>query len=613
MNAFAMLLAMLVAGGTLGVQRPVDSGTLAHAQHLQRQDTSRMILRRVWSGPQANALGRVTPDGRYLTFVYWPDVGLRDMQTGALRRVTDAAAWDTTGGYADMSVVSPDGKRVAYQWAPGWWAWALEVIDLDGSNRKTLLSGTPGTPGEAYPMDWTPDGRDVLTSIRREDGSTALALVSASTGAVQVLTEVGQRLLDNGRFSPDGRYVVYNALVSQQSKRDIFVLSVADHRVHELVAGPADDAVLGWVPGTDSVLFSSDRTGTRGIWVVPVKDGRPAGSPTLVKPDLWQEPWPLGFTADGAFYYGIRMSTYAVRLATIDPESKRLLSEPTLIDPRQDRNSMRPRWSPDGRYLSYLKTNGSPLHQIVVIRSMETGETREIETGLLQGGCSARWSPDARSFAMCGRDSTGHRGLFQVDVQTGKTVPLKLLENGGVSFWTDWAPDGKTVYYRVDYGEESRIQALDLQTGAERTVRSAHSPSWIVMIYVDVSPDGRQLAFWESEQGTGNWRLLVTPTSGKGGDAPAREVLTLEHRNRPIMGVNWSRDGKYLLYMYGEDSASRLWRVPAAGGDPEPLDLVLPSPLPRPPLFSPDGRRIAFEGGESSWEIWVMKNFLPKE
>lgn len=611
MNAFAMLLAMLVAGGIPDMQRPAQT-QLLHARALQQQDTSRMILRRVWSGPQANALGRVTPDGRYLTFVYWPDVGLRDMQSGALRRVTDAAAWDPTGGYADMSVVSPDGKRVAYQWAPGWWAWALEVIDLDGSNRKTLLSGSSPTPGEAYPMDWTPDGREVLIATRA-NGKAALALVSASTGAVRVLAEVDHGMLDNGRFSPDGRYVVYNALVSQQSKRDIFVLSVADHRVRELVGGPADDGVLGWVPGTDSVLFSSDRTGTRGIWVVPVKDGRPAGSPTLVKPDLWQEPWPLGFTTDGAFYYGIRISTYAVRLATIDAETKRLLGEPTLIDPRQDRNSMRPRWSPDGRYLSYLKTNGSPLHQIVVIRSMETGETREIETGLLQGGCSAQWSPDARSFAMCGRDSTGHRGLFQVDVQTGKTVPLKLLENGGVSFWTDWAPDGSTIYYRVDYGKESRIEALDLETGAERTVRSALSPNWIVMVYVDVSPDGRELAYWENESESGDWHLRVIPTSAEGRSLPPREVLTVGKERQPIRGVKWTRDGQYLLYMAQEGDSLRLWRVAATGGKPTRHDLVLPGPMSGLPQFSPDGRRIAWSSGASSWEIWVMKNFLPKE
>ena len=612
MNAFAMLLAMLVAGGVPGMQRPAQTH-LPDTGHPQQQDTSRMVLRRVWSGPQANALGRVTPDGRYLTFVYWPDVGLRDMQTGALRRVTDAAAWDTTGGYADQSVVSPDGKRVAYQWAPGWWAWALEVIDLDGSNRKTLLSGTPGTPGEAYPMDWTPDGRDVLTSIRRENGSTALALVSASTGAVQLLTEVGQRLLDNGRFSPDGRYVAYNALVSQQSKRDIFILSMADRRVHELVGGPADDGVLGWVPGTDYLLFSSDRTGTRGIWAVPVKDGRQAGSPTLVKPDLWQEPWPLGFTTDGAFYYGIRTSTYVARLATVDPETKRLLGEPTPIDPRQERNSMRPRWSPDGRYLSYLKTNGSPLHQIVVIRSMETGETREIETGLLQGGCPAQWSPDAHSFAMCGRDSTGRRGLFKVDVQTGKTVPLKLLENGGVSFWTDWAPDGKTIYYRVDYGKESRIEALDVQTGAERTVRSAHSPNWIVMVYVDVSPDGRELAYWESDEESGDWHLRVIPTSAQGRNLPPHEVLTVGKERQPLRGVKWSRDGQYLLYMAQEGDSLRLWSVAATSGKPTRLDLVLPGPMGGAPQFSPDGRRIALSSGASSWEIWVMKNFLPKE
>jgi Tol biopolymer transport system component len=238
---------------------------------------------------------------------------------------------------------------------------------------------------------------------------------------------------------------------------------------------------------------------------------------------------------------------------------------------------------------------------------METGETRFIEPKL-RGSCPARWSPDGGSFLFCGSDENGRTGLFQVDVQTGERVRLKLIEDNGASFWTTWAPDGKTIYYRVDYGEESRIEALDLTTGAERTLRAAHPPNWIVMIWVDVSPDGEQLAFWEWSEDKSH--LFVMPTSPGGARAEAREVLAVPltpDERRGVGYVRWSRDGRYLMYQVKEGNSFRLWRVPAEGGEAEPLELI----LGEYPQFSPDGSRIAFDWGESAWEIWVMENYLP--
>ncbi len=57
------------------------------------------------------------------------------------------------------------------------------------------------------------------------------------------------------------------------------------------------------------------------------------------------------------------------------------------------------------------------------------------------------------------------------------------------------------------------------------------------------------------------------------------------------------------------DGSLELWRVPAAGGPPEKLDLSMEQM--RKIRFHPDGRRIAFEAGSSGAEIWVMEHFLP--
>jgi Tol biopolymer transport system component len=619
-----MMLALFAPGLWLCTDGPATAaggnGTtlasllLASATGQQARDSAQLVVRRVWSGRGVDALGQPTPDGRYLTFMDWStgNLAVRDMSTGEARHLTRKPTNDA--GYGELSVVSPDGKRVAYHWYPGAWTWELRVVNLDGTNDRLLLRDEEGQQIYAAPRDWSPDGREILVSLTRGRGESArssIVLVSVADGSLRVLKDTGSRSAGGERFSPDGRYVVYQVEADEDTgQRDIFLLPVHGGGETALIEHPADDFVLGWVPDSEYVLFASDRTGTLGAWVVPVVDGKSAGPPTLVKPDLWRA-FPMGFTADGAFYYGVHVSTRGVHLATIDPETWRPLTAPTPVDPRQLGSSQRPRWSPDGRYLAYLTTTGNSRRRVVTIRSMDTGETRELDPR--SSSCPPRWSPDGRHFLFCGGDEEGQHGVFQVDVQTGEATTLKLLD--GASFWNDWAPDGKTVYYRVDYGAESQIVALDLATGGERVLRRAQQPTWIVMIYVDVSPDGQHLAFWELEMDRAHARLLVIPTAGTEVNVLAREVLSVDYEGQryPSMSsVQWTRDGRYLLYAVWdyESESGRLWRVSVAGGDPEPTELVLEGEFPQ---FHPDGRRIAFDYGESAWEIWVMQNYLPKE
>ncbi len=92
--------------------------------------------------------------------------------------------------------------------------------------------------------------------------------------------------------------------------------------------------------------------------------------------------------------------------------------------------------------------------------------------------------------------------------------------------------------------------------------------------------------------------LVAGPTFG--------EPRELFQASRPE-AVEWTADGTHLLFASG----SELWRIPAEGGQPQRLGLKT---LFAHPTLSvhPDGRRIAFTGGEQKHEIWVLENFLPE-
>ena len=55
--------------------------------------------------------------------------------------VTKNTSWATLSGWAEESVISPDGKRIAYQWfveEAGENMFTWRVIEMDGSNMRIL-------------------------------------------------------------------------------------------------------------------------------------------------------------------------------------------------------------------------------------------------------------------------------------------------------------------------------------------------------------------------------------------------------------------------------------------------------------------------------------------
>ena len=100
------------------------------------------------------------------------------------------------------------------------------------------------------------------------------------------------------------------------------------------------------------------------------------------------------------------------------------------------------------------------------------------------------------------------------------------------------------------------------------------------------SPDGGQIAFTSTV--AGNTDVYVMPAAG--GD-PKR--LTWHPGIDVVRG--WSPDGKRVIFASDRDSAPhahfRLWSIGVEGGMPEPL----PMPRAYTGVYSPDGKRLAYE------------------
>jgi Tol biopolymer transport system component len=154
-------------------------------------------------------------------------------------------------------------------------------------------------------------------------------------------------------FSPDGKYLAYDLPTDGNAgaKRDIYVISATGASKTVAVAHPANDLVVGWSPAGDELLFNSDRSGSMGLWMQPMTDGKPRGPASLVKPDLFADG--MGLTRTGTLVYGTQTSAIKVFTASVDFATGKLSSSPTEVGETYVTNHRQPAWTADGQYLVF--------------------------------------------------------------------------------------------------------------------------------------------------------------------------------------------------------------------------------------------------------------------
>ncbi|MBI2948867.1 MAG: hypothetical protein HYY23_14600 [Verrucomicrobia bacterium] len=121
--------------------------------------------------------GGVSPDGRYFVGENWPSMrpeipilSVLELATGTQRHI----GTNLLGG-----IFSPDGKQVvsvplATKRPPN----ELALVNVETSERRSFYRNE--NLKSIWPMDWSPDGRSVLTQLLKKDGTWQIGLLSAT-------------------------------------------------------------------------------------------------------------------------------------------------------------------------------------------------------------------------------------------------------------------------------------------------------------------------------------------------------------------------------------------------------------------------------------------------
>jgi Tol biopolymer transport system component len=455
---------------------------------------------RVWADELTNTLGAPSRDGRFLSFVdvRTGDLAIRDLESGAVRRLTRNDS-STKGQFAYFSTVSPDSKQVAYAWFNDQKFYDLRIAGIDGSQPRILFRNEEA--GFVQPCAWSPDGRWILTLLFRKDNISQIALVPTDGSPVRVLKSLNWIYPKRMDFSADGKFIVYDSFDRDRSpERDLFVLAVDGSREAPLVQHPANDLFPLWSPEGDAVFFASDRSGTMDLWRVPVRDGAPAGEPSLVKSQLGRF-LPMGITSGGKLYYGVREGLSDIYIGDVGKDG-------SLMKSRFPGRNSSPEWSPDGKFLAYLSRRGTENYgeesRAIVVRTVRSAEERELKVKLAHVE-RVRWSPDGRTLLVSGSDNKGRGGIFTVDLASERLEPV--VAQAGRNFRgyeAAWSPDGESILYSKD----GKVYRRNLADGAEKETTAEELPH--SRTDRSLHPDGRRVAFTRGETRSELWELSTS-------------------------------------------------------------------------------------------------------
>lgn len=242
-------------------------------------------------------------------------------------------------------------------------------------------------------------------------------------------------------------------------------------------------------------------------------------------------------------------------------------------------------------------------------------------------------SPDGSSTAYVvsrhDRDADEVRSAIWV-VATDGASPPRQFSAGPKDHSPRWSPDGRTLLFVGDRGEKHQLLVAPLDGGEPQPLTS-HSkgvsqPTW--------SPDGSRIAYIAKTGGTDladdaspaerraprvvtdlRWRL-----DGVGAfDESRSHVFVVDVASGAAKQLTkgdwdddapaWSPDGKHIAFVsdrrrqrHDEQLRSDLWVVPASGGRARRVTRAHGAAAL--PTWSPDGKLIAFIGGEHGNDFW---------
>src|SRR5438552_88388 len=263
-----------------------------------------------------------------------------------------------------------------------------------------------------------------------------------------------------------------------------------------------------------------------------------------------------------------------------------------------------PTWSPDGRYIAFLRLSNTD-GGVFLVPSLGGAERKLADAFPYRPvviGNTLSYSPDGKLLAVPDKNSQQQPfSIVSISIDTGEKSKLTAPAGGSVGdFFPAFSPDQKTLaFVRVVSIATADIYLQPLAGGDPKRLTfedtSIRGLSW--------SSDGKEIVF-ASRRGGSTYNLWEISTAG---GHPER-LTTAE---RDVYSPTISRQKNRLAYTQSLMDGN-IWRIGLynpKGRDDSPLKLISSTQEESGPQYSPDGKRIVFASRRSgSFEIWLCES-----
>jgi Tol biopolymer transport system component/DNA-binding SARP family transcriptional activator len=553
---------------------------------------------RITAQPGMEIHPALSPDGKLVAFAAGPPGQLRIYvhQIAGGGTIPIAAG---LSGDQHWPRWSADGTRLSFEMGR-----SIYVAPALGGPVKRLVAPLP-TPllngegglseeGPRY-LAWSPDGRRIAYAVGR-----GIYVRAADGGAAIRIASLDQP--HSFAWSPDGShlaFVVGNAAfvyapnaIGNIAPSSVWIVSATGGRLQRVTDAANLNTSPVWMPDGRSLLFVSDRDGTRDIYRIALgRSGGPVELPVRLTTGL--QPHTIDISRDGRVVTYASYTDYANIWSLPIPNGTPVSAagaQPMTVG-HQSIEGMA--ISPDGRWLAFDSDRGGA--QAIYRMLLPSGEPEplSVDSG---DDFMPSWSPDGREIAYYGFRE-GRRRLFVMSVN-GES-PSRVVPDSDNQRYPDWAPDGKHLVFHSDRTGRFELYIVDRNADGhwaaprQLTKDGGQDARW--------SPNGRAIVYLRN---TGLW--VISPDGGE----PRLLLDSSDPAVRPVpLLAQWAPDGRTLYYKALEaEGRTSIWSISPEGGLPRLLvRFDDPAHLSSRAEFATDGKRFYFTVPERESDIWRME------